>query len=63
MGKKKELKVDIKTVGPFYTNKFPTLPPYSAPVFGEEKGLKQSITRCKSSLQDLEVRMRAALAM
>ena len=50
---KKEMKIDIKGVGPFYTNKFPSLPPYSAPSFVEEKTLKQSMAKCKSSLQEL----------
>ena len=31
--KKKELKIDVKSVGPFYTNKFPSVPPYTAPSF------------------------------
>lgn len=31
--KRKELKIDIKTIGPFYTNKFPTVPGFTAPVF------------------------------
>jgi hypothetical protein len=62
-GKKKELKIDIKAIGPFYTNKFPTVPAYSAPTFAEEQGLKKSITSCKSALQDLEVRMRALLTI
>lgn len=62
-GKKKELKIDIKTIGPFYTNKFPSVPAYTAPVFNEEQGLKKSINNCKSALQDLEVRMRAMLTI
>ncbi len=51
--KKKDLKIDIKNIGPFYTNKFPAVPTYSAPSFPEEQGLKKSINSCKSALQDL----------
>jgi hypothetical protein len=61
--KKKELKIDFKAVGPFYTNKFPTVPAYSAPLFGEEQALKKAMGSCKSALQDLELRMRALLTL
>jgi hypothetical protein len=61
--KKKEIKLDIKSIGPFYTNKFPTVPSYTAPVYPEEQGVKKSISSCKSALQDLELRMRAILTM
>ena len=61
--KKKDIKIDIKNIGPFYINKFPTVPAYSAPVFAEEQGLKKSIGNCKSALQDLELKMRAMLTM
>lgn len=61
--KKKELKLEVKAIGPFYTNKFPAVPAYSAPVFGEEQGLKKAMGSCKSALQELEARMRALAAM
>ena len=32
LGKKKELKIELKSTGPFYTNKFPSHP-YTAPTF------------------------------
>ena len=60
--KKKELKVDIKTIGPFYATRFPTVPAYTPPTFKEEQTLKKSIGGCKSALQELEVRLRAMMA-
>lgn len=60
--KKKELKIEIKNIGPFYTNKFPTVPVYTPPVFLEEQSLKKSMANCKSAIQELEMRMRVLLA-
>jgi len=62
VGQKKEIKLDIKA-GPFYCSKFPTAPAYTPPQFSEEKSLKQSISSCKSALQELELKMRAILTM
>lgn len=45
--------MDIKSIGPFYTSKLPSVAPYTAPSFNEEKSLKQSISKCKTSIQEL----------
>jgi hypothetical protein len=51
----------MKTIGPFYTNKFPTIAQYTPPTFSEEQSLKKSLATCKSSIQELEIKMRMLL--
>ena len=63
VGKSKEIKIDVKSIGPFYTNKFPSTAQFVMPTFENESGLKRSIGSCKSSIQELELRMRAALTL
>ena len=61
--KGKDIKIDIKSIGPFYTNKFPSTAQFTMPTCDGEPALKKSIGNCKSSIQELELRMRAAMAM
>ena len=55
VGKKKEVKIELKSIGPFYTanGRFPSTGQYSSPVFMGESGLKKSLGSCKDELIDL----------
>lgn len=53
----------MKNIGPFYTSKFPSAAPYTAPSFPGEQPLKKSIGSCKSEMNELEMRLKAVMAL
>ena len=53
IGKGKDIKIDIKAIGPFYTNKFPSNIQFTMPTLENEPSLKKSIGGCKSAIQEL----------
>ena len=49
---KKSLKIELKSPGSFFSNKFPTVMATFAPLLGESE-LKKSISECKESINSL----------
>lgn len=61
LGRKEDVKIELKNVGPFYTNRFPSVGQYMPQQFQEEAGIKKNIATCKAAIQELEVKMRMYL--